>query len=113
MSKSLEEARNLALSHQFAPNRHHRRCLSVLHERLTEFLPDFIDPNEEFINLARLAMALDMTYAGVHRWMRPGRPNRITPSIVDKLCKLSEMSEKRSAGFRPAGINDFWEFVST
>lgn len=111
MSKTLETLRNEALTYEIGPNRHERRCLGPLHERLTQFLPDFIDENEEFVNTRRLAMALDMTYAGVHRWMRPGEKNRISPQAAQRLVNLSKLTDPRHEGFRPARIEDFWEFV--
>ena len=111
MSKSLEEAREIALSYAIGPNRHERKCLGPLHQKLSTFLPEFVDKDEKFCNTTRLAMALGMTYAGVHRWMRPGRRNRITPDVAHKLVALSNLTKVKPDGFRPATIEDFWEFV--
>lgn len=114
MQKTLiERRRERALQAQLGTNYRERKCRGPLHQKITDFLPEFVDPHEKVANLRRLSIAFDMTYQGVHRWMRPGRENRISPQVAESLVELSGMTdpEKAPKGWRKAELADFWEFV--
>lgn len=100
-----------ALAKTFSPGQP-RKSRGPLHDRMSQFLPDFVDEGENCCNLQRLAIALEMTPQGVYKIFRPGRTNRVSPNVVDLLVELSSLTKKRSPGFRPATVQDFWDFVS-
>lgn len=114
MLKTLQTKRDQALAATIGSNNRERECRGPLHKKITEFLPDFVDPGEKVANLRRIAMVFDITYQGVHKWMRPGRKNRITPFVAEMLVELSKLTDRSKAplDWRPAEISDFWEFVS-
>lgn len=115
MQKTLSERRAEALATVFTgTNNRERENRGPLHDRITQFLPDFVDPGDKVANLKRLSLVLDITYQAVHKWMKPGRKNRITPAIAQTLVELSKLTDVKKAplDWRPAEIQDFWEFVS-
>lgn len=114
MQKTLQSKRDQALAAVFNSNNRERMSRGPLHDKITEFLPDFVDHDEKVANLTRIAMVFDMTYQGVHKWMRPGHKNRITPFVAEILVELSKLTDRKAAPleWRPAEIADFWEFVS-
>lgn len=112
MTVQLEKRRLKALNEEIASNNRERKCCGVLHQRMTRFLPDFIDEGEEFVNLRRISIAFEMSYQGVYKWVKPNQPNRITAQVAQTLVDLSKLTEnKPDKDWRPATIEDFWEFV--
>lgn len=101
-----------ALSKKLLAGNKKRTSRGPLHDRMTKFLPDFIEPGDGCASIHRIAMALGMSNQGVYKMMRPGVPNRIEPKIAEMLVELSSLSKKRDSDFRPATIADFWEFVN-
>ncbi len=98
-----------------APVRKRRKARSSrgpLHDLLTRVLPDLMHLRDHVCDLDRLAEALKLTRQGVYKWMKPGRPNRIPPSQVDKIVKLSANQRNKPAGFKPATREDFWQYLS-
>jgi hypothetical protein len=115
MPQTLQTKRLQALAAEVGTNNRERECRGPLHEKITEFLPDFVDPGEKVANLRRISMVFGITYQGVHKWMRPGRKNRITPFVAETLVELSRLTDRSKAplDWRPAEIKDFWEFMSS
>lgn len=109
---TLRNRRKLALETEIGSNRRQRKCCGILHSRITRFLPDFIDEGDKFANLRRISIVFNITYQAVYKWMKPGRDNRITAQVAQTLVELSAMTEKKpSPDWRPATLDDFWEFV--
>lgn len=115
MQKTLKQRRTAALNATMGSNNRERVSRGPLHLRITQFLPDFVDPGEKVANLARISMVFGITYQGVHKWFKPGRKNRITPAVAQMLVELSHMTDQEKAPleWRPAEISDFWEFISS
>ena len=113
MTLNLTKSRERALNMVLRSNGWDRKSRGVLHTRITRYLPDFIDEGDKVANLRRLSIALDMSYQGVYKWVKPNRPNRITPQIAQMLVELSRLTDREKApkDWRPATLEDFWEFV--
>jgi len=117
MTLNLTKSRERALQAALISNGWDRKIRGILHTRITRFLPEFVDNGDKCANLRRLSIALDMSYQGVYKWMRPNRPNRITPQVAQMLVELSKLTDRKSSkvpeNWRPATIEDFWEFVAS
>lgn len=86
-----------------------RQSRGQLHDLLSRGLPDLCING--VCDLRSLADALGMTYAGVHKWVRPGVSNQIPPAAVKKVVDLSSQQIKGGKAFKPLVRSDFLPFL--
>lgn len=93
---------------------HKRKDHGELHHLIGRALPYLCD-RSGVANLHKLAEMLRMTYAGVHKWVRPGMDrHKIPPKRVEEICELSEkfaLSEEAPDDFLPVRKVDFLPYM--
>jgi hypothetical protein len=86
-----------------------RKSLGLLHELLSQKLPDLLDRSGTVCDAYKLAPQLGMTFQGVYLILNK---NKLTADNVNRIVALSVASKHRSEGFIPATLEDFWDYLS-
>lgn len=90
-----------------------RKNRGPLHHLIGRALPSICGP-DGVANLHELAKTLDLTYAAVHKWMRPDAEHKIPAKQARRIVKLSEeFAENKDApkSFKPVSEADFLPFL--